>query len=343
MVMSQNSRKLNKSVAGPRSWCLGATAMLITLMIACSGETESPVAAPSMLAASPATAIVEAPASESPAAIAGATPAPPAASSAVSAKETNGEPDSSLSDQVTPSRSYWPGWSGTDCATYTRRLPAFCEAMKDAEVAEPEEISTDLTAITPHNQELVWSGTRGESRLLVLNWTSFIDPTSSEGPYDPGNGFRAGESMVSTRDVFVTVVPELHEWCQANGPFMDTTERIEQLVGFNSGRGEGRQFVELWADPQDLFRPSPDPEISDGEAELDFPWSGRFVSVSEEHVQWFREFKSMSYQENGLPWTRLGYTYDWGNPDSDIGLSEFVIRKGAKIEAYSITPTEEYC
>ena len=26
------------------------------------------------------------------------------------------------------------------------------------------------------------------------------------------------------------------------------------------------------------------------------------------------------------PWTRLGYTYDWGNPRNLVGLSEFVLR-----------------
>jgi hypothetical protein len=28
----------------------------------------------------------------------------------------------------------------------------------------------------------------------------------------------------------------------------------------------------------------------------------------------------------GYPWTRLGYSYDWGNPKNPVGLSEFVLR-----------------
>ena len=28
----------------------------------------------------------------------------------------------------------------------------------------------------------------------------------------------------------------------------------------------------------------------------------------------------------GFPWTRLGYTYDWGKPDNHVGLSEFILR-----------------
>lgn len=43
------------------------------------------------------------------------------------------------------------------------------------------------------------------------------------------------------------------------------------------------------------------------------------------------------------PWTRLGYTYDWGNPRADMGLSEFVIKKGAEIAINSVYTTEDYC
>jgi hypothetical protein len=338
----------SKSLVRFRLTFVGLAVMLGIVVAAGSGDVESPAAAPPMLAASPTTAIVETDTSEDSVVIDEVTPAPSEAPSAESVNEVDAEPSSPTSNQVIASTSYWPGWSRIDCATYTRRPAAFCEAMKDAEVAEPSEISTNLIAITGHNEELVWSGTRAESRLLVLTWSSFIDRTSPEELYDPGNGFRVGESMVSTRDVFVTVVPELTEFCRDRGPFADEALKMEQLLGLaphggKDSRGNHREFVELWVDPQYLFRPSPDPEISDREAELDFPQSGRFVSVTEDHLQWFRDFKSISYEETGLPWTRLGYTYDWGNPDSDVGLSEFVIQNGARVEVFSITPTKEYC
>ncbi len=31
---------------------------------------------------------------------------------------------------------------------------------------------------------------------------------------------------------------------------------------------------------------------------------------------------SSSYNENGFPWTRLGYTYDWGRVDSEVTLGQ---------------------
>jgi hypothetical protein len=92
--------------------------------------------------------------------------------------------------------------------------------MKDAEIAEPDEVSTGLTAITPHNPDLIWSGIPGQSRVLTVTWSSFVDRTPPESVYDPRNGYRAGKTMMSTRDVFVTIVPELREFCLTAAPLM---------------------------------------------------------------------------------------------------------------------------
>jgi len=122
----------------------------------------------------------------------------------------------------------------------------------------------------------------------------------------------------------------------------DLTLRLEQLLGLPPNYGNNR-FVELWIDLNDLFRPSPDPGISDREAELDFPVSNRYVTISAEHIRWFTNKKNTSYGPNGYPWTRLGYTYDWGNPESEVGLSEFVIRKGAVVPIEGVYTIEVYC
>jgi len=39
----------------------------------------------------------------------------------------------------------------------------------------------------------------------------------------------------------------------------------------------------------------------------------------------------------------IGYTYGWGNPKSEIGLSEFVIKQGATVKIDSVYCTSEYC
>src|SRR6185369_11295748 len=119
-------------------------------------------------------------------------------------------------------------------------------------------------------------------------------------------------------------------------------QRLEQLLGLPAKNGKDR-FVELWADPDDLFRPCPDPEVTDRECSVDFPRSGRFLTVSADHVRWFEELKKKSYGPDGYPWTRLGYTYDWGSVEGREGLSEFVIRSGASVDVKAVTKNADYC
>jgi len=205
---------------------------------------------------------------------------------------------------------------------------AYMAAVKDAETAEPHEICRDLVAIVPCSSDLVWRHAEGADPLvLVVTWTDYRG-------YDD----KVGQQMVLGREVWVTTVPEVRQFAgQING---DPALRLEQLLGLPPHSGKTR-FVELWVKPGDLFRPSADPEISDHESELDFPVSSRFVSVSPSHKDWYNRLKQVSYGEQGYPWTRLGYTYDWGR-DDHIGLSEFVVAKGAVVTVHSVTPTARY-
>lgn len=205
-------------------------------------------------------------------------------------------------------------------------------AIRDAEVAELNEIYKNLIAIIPANKNLVWKNDNEKNRILVVTWTSWdgYDETS-------------GKEMELASEIWVTVVPEIKKFCEESRiRDAEKNQRLEQLLGLPPDNGKTK-FIEMWVDPNNLFRPAPDPEISDQEAELDFPASDRFVTISEEYKKWFNDLMQNSYKENGYPWTRLGYTYDWGNPKSEIGLSEFVIRKGAMVQVHSVTPTSQYC
>lgn len=230
------------------------------------------------------------------------------------------------------------------CATLTpaagpvdlnRLRTAYVVAVADAETATPGEISRDLVPIVETNENLVWRTKSGKKELLVVTWTSW-------------NGYdeMVGKTMVLTREVWVTTVPELKDFSRENRLNRLTPEartlRLEQLLGLPPNNGKDR-FVEMWVSPDDLFRPSPDPEVTDMEAELDFPKSSRFITVSEEHILWFNDLKGKSYGDGGYPWTRLGYTYDWGNQKSEVGLSEFVIVEGSEVEIHSVTVTADYC
>jgi hypothetical protein len=206
---------------------------------------------------------------------------------------------------------------------------AFRRALRDAERAEPWEISRRLIAVREDNDRLVWRGEPGRRQVLGVTWTDW-----------PGYKAQVGQATNASRDIWVTMAPEVKRFCQGRA-FPDADMRLEQLLGLRPESGK-KYFVEIWASPKDIFRPSPDPEITDHEAELDFPDS-RLLIIKRKHIDWINDLKAISYQETGFPWTRLGYTYDWGNPRRVVGPSEFVIEKGAPIEVHAVTLTHEYC
>jgi hypothetical protein len=209
-------------------------------------------------------------------------------------------------------------------------------ALQDAKVAEPSEVFDGLTAITSTNDKLTWDKATG--RLRVVTWTSF-------------NGYDAqvGKEMTLTREVWVTAVPELKTFCQTYQATPETplVLRMEELLGLPPNNGKTR-LVEMWVNPADMFRPSPDSEIDDTVAELVLPPASHFKSQQayEFHRDWYNlQVKLDNYDDpaKGYPWTRLGYTYDWGNPKSEVGLSEFVIFASSKIKVEKVYPTAEYC
>ena len=200
-------------------------------------------------------------------------------------------------------------------------------AVIDARVAEPDEICRNLEAIVFYNPNLTWEGQPGVSRVLLLTWTSW-----------DGYNDKAGETMTVSREIWIVTPQELKDFCRQNRSLTDDSlvPRLEQLYGLPP-HDDKKWFVEIWANPDDILRPSPDPVITDHEAELNFPkW------VDTQYRDWFNRMKSESYGENGYPWTRLGYTYDWGNPKSEIGLSEFIIMPGSTIKIHSVISALDY-
>jgi hypothetical protein len=203
-------------------------------------------------------------------------------------------------------------------------------AVVDAAVAEPSEISKNLVAIVPSNTKLIWKNKDDSqnARVLVVTWTNY-------------NGYdgKVGQPVTVSREIWVTTVPEVKNFCEQNN--VHGALRLEKLLGLPPNNGKTK-FVEMWVRPTDLYRPSADPEITDSEAETDFHTSNAYIKVSDEFKKWYNDLKAQSYGDNGYPWTRLGYTYDWGNKQTHIGMSEFVILPGSSVEIKSISSTEEY-
>lgn len=226
--------------------------------------------------------------------------------------------------------------------------PQYQAAVNDARTLTPAKISKDLVAITAGNDNLnlVWEGTPGASRVLMVCWTN-------GQYYRPYIG--QDYTLDTFRNLWVTAAPELSNWVSVHSAEVSVS-RIEELLGLPQEYGQ-TDFVEMWVNLADLFRPGADPEITDHEAELALrdsvfaPYSAAAtitekvggVPVSYTFPAWYTNRRATIYDATPpFPWTALGYTYDYGNPATTVGLSEFVIRGGATVTVKSVLTNAEF-
>lgn len=199
-------------------------------------------------------------------------------------------------------------------------------AIEDAKEADKEEISYTLIDINESNDYIIQKKIDGEGKVLFVTWTD--KPESY--PQDSTICNAWGE-------IWVTVVPEMEDWFLENySSGTNYVYRTEELLGLPRDKGY-THFIEMWVDPDDLWRPSPDNEITDCSAELEIP-----ADIDSIYLAWYNENITYSYTPPRYPWTRLGYTYDWGNSKSEVGLSEFIIKKNSRIVVHKVYDNESY-
>ena len=203
-----------------------------------------------------------------------------------------------------------------------------------------------------HGGAVRWDGTPGESRVLVA---SFMKRADYENYYKAA--MESGQlSYTLKKSLWVTVVPDLKnrfmgETCPPTG------KRVKKSLGLRP-QDDYDVILEFWIDPQHLFRPSPDPETTDHTASIAYKnasgdWvfpvdNAPFLILDDSQLyhdhkgdaglpyrSWFSNQAETTYNIGGSlnpddpstwgwPWTRLGYTYDWGSK-THIGPSEFVV------------------
>jgi hypothetical protein len=200
----------------------------------------------------------------------------------------------------------------------------YAAAIEDTMIAKESEISSSLTPILANNSGLVWMGEGENATVLMVTWTQYVD------------SYPVGENITNNwGDTWVTAAPQIQTFFQSH-PTDDLALRAAQLLGLPANTSN-TYFVELWVKPDMLFRPTPDNEINDTTAQLNFP-----SNATGDYKDWFNSNIIYSYYPMRYPWTRLGYTYDWGDSASHVGLSEFIIKANSTITVKSVTPTDQY-
>ncbi len=212
-------------------------------------------------------------------------------------------------------------------------------AVVDAALAEEDEIANNLAFISRENPELIWNDDR--TRLLVATWKAREAYEKFLEPY-------TATSDSEDYAVWVTLVPQVQKFCneyvqRTSGPKADVDLRLKQYLGLNHSWNYD-VFVELWVSPDQLFRPCVDPETTDQVCALKFGESTPTVQNIGDYREFYKNLYYKSFRSSaGVPWTGLGYTYDWGSHDSEVGASEFILAPGASYEIRRVIPTTEYC
>jgi hypothetical protein len=248
------------------------------------------------------------------------------------------------------------GWAGSGCKTTQGQqakpvieaggeeeegepqtpLELYEEAVVDAAFVEPDEVVSELRRVALDAPGLVWNDDR--SKLLVVTW-------KSRGSYEK---FLKDQTQTTPQEdfvVWVTLASQVKDFCRAL-PEREPAKldaRLKQYLGLHPDWSYD-VFVEMWVSPEDLFRPCVDPTTDDGACNLQFDKAAPTVKNIADYRRFYEHLYFKSFRESeGVPWTGLGYTYDWGNPDSPVGASEFILVPSASYQIKAATPTAEYC
>jgi hypothetical protein len=239
---------------------------------------------------------------------------------------------------------------------------AYFAAIRNAQTPTQQEVYRGLLAVVPghdrinaertHGEGIRWEAEPGNSRILVISFMSRVNYEK----YYRDNLEQHLDSYALKKSLWVSVAPEL-SWYFSRNPLCPPSEgRMIQALGLNPAM-DYEVLLEMWVDAKDLFRPAPDPEVTDHESELavqigENQWilpsdTNPFVKLDDSQMymdsawstpvtfrDWFVSRAQTIYTTTneadpntwGWPWTRLGYTYDWGKPFSAIGLSEFILK-----------------
>ncbi|MFZ2451081.1 MAG: hypothetical protein WAW36_11225 [Methylovulum miyakonense] len=223
--------------------------------------------------------------------------------------------------------------------------PKYNLANQDAGIASPDELVSTLDAVSPNNRTLVWNADK--TMLKVVTWKSQSAYQNFLLPYTQTS---SNEDFV----IWVTLAPKVHNFCHnfltlhpdADQAALDY--RLKQRLGLNPD-WQYDVFVELWVSPSDLFRPCVDPEPTDTSCNLDFGGTPPVVKNIKDYPAFYKNTYYKSFRSSSqVPWTGLGYTYDWKNATKtagalEKGASEFILSPSTPYIVDRAVPTWQYC
>ncbi len=218
--------------------------------------------------------------------------------------------------------------SGTQNPAATKSLSnndLFMRAVKDAVFIEEDEV-LPLVNISRDDENVVWDD---KDRVLVAFMHKYPD------------SYPEGENIeLKWGNVWCVSDKELCKWVQSNSEGVaDWNLRLHQVLGMPTAKAY-THITALWVDAKLLYRPA---NVSDPNAGME----AKYTPTGDEKFdktfkEWLDSNIVWSYFDSALPWTRLGYTYDWADNGKEYGVSEFLVFNGAKAKVEYTLDVDEY-
>lgn len=238
-------------------------------------------------------------------------------------------------------------------------LMRYKQAVQDSLVIDPAEL-LPLVSLSPGEPFVTYS--KDGTRILMLTVHSYPQT------------YPTGARKKLPYQCWTFTDKEFLAWYEAVGQYNQKPWqlRINQLLGMPAEH-KSTHVTAMWVLPEDIVRPAYNSDIysscaldsfaealklnfhtyginqyqvvhgdedQDGKVETTAQTAGR-VQVFR---QWFNDNIISSYfSGDDYPWTRIGYTYDWGRADgktaaSEYGLSEFLVKEASAVTiAYTVT------
>ena len=202
-------------------------------------------------------------------------------------------------------------------------------AIESARDGSCEDIRP-LISIDENSNKVTWNGDKN----MVLMVVAHANPDM----------FKDVQKVTFDNEVRVFSDKEMLEWFKTNRKSVRNWPlRIRQLLGLPRGE-ELTHFTTVWVNPKDMIRPAYIPDIASAEMTCRFNEEddSQLDSLGMWLRNWFDDAWAKNYKAHGYPWTRLGYTYDWGSKGDRYGLSEFMIMNGTEVHVQSTREFKAY-
>jgi len=158
--------------------------------------------------------------------------------------------------------------------------------------------------------------------------------------HDFSKYWRGKNRTNSNRYTWVFVMNDFKERCNRKNisrkTYPDLSKRLCRFLGL-SDECRRDTIVYMQVSSKSLFRPSYNTNISQ---RTDPKIVGRNDSINSMSVD-DRRWMLSQQVSNQYPWTRMGYTYDWGDANH-IGVTEFILRPDTQFTKSGYTVIDDY-